>query len=163
MKTLNITVLILTTVFLFSCATKKTPTFPKQAEQEELSEDFEKNPEGKKTFSEYLTHKTQHSAPTICVESDHDDIGHWEIHSKDAPQKPLAITMQMENHRYQCATVPVEAKNLFLKVEAFGKDGIYHCKIKVKIGDHVKVHAEGHHLVCGSEKGAKVTYKPVTH
>ena len=69
----------------------------------------------------------------------------------------------MENHRYQCATVPVEAKNLFLKVEAFGKDGIYHCKIKVKIGDQVKVHAKGHHLVCGLEKGAKVTYRPVTH
>lgn len=156
---MNIIALILTSLFLISCATKKSSTFPKQSEQAELSKAFEKNPEGKKTFSEYLIHKTQHSTSTICVESDHDDIGHWEIFKEDAPKKPLAVTMQMESHRFQCATVPLDAKDLFLKVEAFGKDGIYHCKVKVKIGDHVKVHAEGHHLVCGTEKGEKVTYK----
>ncbi len=158
MKNINIIALILTPLFLISCATKKKTISPEQSEQEELSKNFEKNPEGKKSFSEYLVHKTQHSAPTICVDSDHDDIGHWEIYSKDAPKKPLAVTMQMENHRFQCATIPAEAKNLFLKVEAFGRDGIYHCKVEVRIGDHVKVHTTGHHLVCGTEKGEKVTY-----
>lgn len=155
MKHQVIIVLILVSTLIVSCATQKAKTFPNQAEQAKLSKNFEKNPEGTKSFSEYLTHKTSHAVPMICVENDHDNQGHWGIYSPSDLNRPLAITMQPDDHRFQCVAVSNGLADLILKVEAFGKDGVYKCLVSVKPGDHVKVHDTGHALVCGKDKGTR--------
>ena len=151
----NTTALILILSLFISCATKKAEELPTHHEQAKLSKSFQNDPEEKSTYVEYLEHKTGNEDSKVCVENDHEDLGHWSIYSKSDLKKPIIITMQADDHRYQCVTVPEDMKDLVLKAEAYGKDGIYRCTVDVKAGEQLNVNDEGHPLICGKTKGSK--------
>lgn len=94
----------------------------------------------------------------VCVENNHDDLGHWKVYSKSDLKRPLQITMQADQQKYICVSVPTDEK-LVLVVEAYGKDGLYKCHVDVKAGETVNVNDdEGHPLSCGKIKGSKKNF-----
>lgn len=155
MRNLLKTVLILSFVVFASCATKPKQ-LPHHQDQEKLSQSFEKNPEGFSSYQTYLEAKTGIKGSKVCVENSHDDLGYWSVYSKSNLSKPLAITMQDDDHRFNCVSVSSEAKDLVLKAEVFGKDGKYNCTVDVKVNELIQIDDDhGHPLACGNVKGVR--------